>query len=119
MGVAILVSSVIGLNPVEAQSRNGWYKVGSNLGDTASVFVDLERGQAIHINDGDPSLTVSGGNFISGGTARKDSPLYEWLSYPIKGGAYGEQETVDLSDKQLRSHAQRHYTSDKKYRNYD
>ncbi|ABM77650.1 Hypothetical protein P9303_08991 [Prochlorococcus marinus str. MIT 9303] len=38
MGLAILVSSTVVINPVEAQSRNGWYRSGCNFkGDCTYV----------------------------------------------------------------------------------
>lgn len=33
LGLAVIASSFIAVNPVEAQSRNGWYKVGCDVDD--------------------------------------------------------------------------------------
>ena len=83
VGLAVIASSFIAVNPVEAQSRNGWYKAGSNLGDIASITHDLDKRETIFRADGDTNCyAIQGGRMgvmelETHGQGHWGNPLYE------------------------------------------
>ena len=87
---AIAATTVIATSFVTAQAFA--QMLGQDMGDQASILVDLKADKMIMKNDGDPSLYAADGTFAN---THRGVPS---AAYPVEGGIYGAEESASLDN---------------------